>query len=200
MGTYLCWWPGCWHHRTVRLLIALRGPVLPTDRTVGYRRPNPSDRSHGPDPGVTYMSRRRRPPLQLPVAGGMSSGSYCWPSSRRTFPLNWKRNGCLSLSYRLEERVVYLYVSAIEAIGWGIDGYRLLANPDWMGSLEGALTGVGVEWTVACSAARLWFLSFSSRLHFARLLLNQTCIIWSYAWRLTHNWHCIDLEPNLTPS
>lgn len=66
--------------------------------------------------------------------------------------------------------VAYLYVSAIVAIGCGMDEYMEL-NPELMGRRPADAGGL----TVTCSTARLWFLNFSSRRHLARLLLNQTC-------------------------
>lgn len=66
--------------------------------------------------------------------------------------------------------MAYLYESAMVAIGCGIDEYIEL-NPELIGILPADAGGL----TVTCSTALLWFLSFSSRLHFALLLLNQTC-------------------------
>jgi hypothetical protein len=59
--------------------------------------------------------------------------------------------------------VTHLYVSPIVAMGWWIDGYMLL----------GKLLLIGIR-LPPFAASRLWFRSFSSRRHFARLLLNQT--------------------------
>lgn len=65
----------------------------------------------------------------------------------------------------------YLYVSAMVAIGCGIEEYMGL-NPVLMGR-RGAETGglMALTW----STERRWLRNFSSRRHFARLLLNQTC-------------------------
>lgn len=64
----------------------------------------------------------------------------------------------------------YLYVSAIVAIGCGIDEYIEL-KPELMGLRDEGAGGL----TATCSTARRWLRSFSSRRHFARRLLNHTC-------------------------
>lgn len=63
------------------------------------------------------------------------------------------------------------------AMGCGMDEYMEL-NPELMGILAAA--DGGLTW----STTLLWLRSFSSLLHFALLLLNQTCnIIYHSIWK-----------------
>lgn len=102
-----------------------------------------------------------------------------------------------NLVLKLNSINIYLYVSGMVAMGCGIDEYIVL-NPAFSGILgvAGVAAG-GAEFAVlplpapplappvfpapppppttwSTEVVRLWFLSFSSRRHFARRLLNQT--------------------------
>lgn len=66
--------------------------------------------------------------------------------------------------------IIYLYVSAMVAMGCGIEEYMEL-KPELMGRRPDGAGGL----TATCSTARRWLRSFSSRRHFARRLLNHTC-------------------------